>query len=92
MQQTAEKTVVIFRRWKQHGPQHIIALFPYEIADNQGHCQSYEHVGQHGGADYSGVVAQTDPALEHEYADLKAELEARGYVLEVRKRANRKTK
>jgi hypothetical protein len=46
------------------------------------------HVGQHGPADYSGVIAQTKPATETEYAGLKRELESKPYEyrLSVRKR------
>lgn len=80
-------TKVIFRKWKTNGD--IIALFPEVPADNIGNlCSSYEHIGQHGGADYNLVVFyKTKPATPEEYADLKKELETLGYCLEVRQRA-----
>jgi len=81
------KTVVIFRKWKSGG---IIALFPNEPDDIQGrYCMSYEHVGQHGGADYASVIAVTKQATPDEYANLEAELESIGYILEVRMRRSR---
>lgn len=83
-----ETTVVVFRKW---GNGDIIALFPFEReASTSFACLSYEHIGQHGGADYPGVVRETRPASPAEYAELKAELERIGYVLEIRQRANRK--
>ena len=46
--------VVVFRRWKDGG--NIIALFPELPADLYGnHCDAYEHVGQHGGADWASL-------------------------------------
>ena len=78
-----EPTAVIFRVWRDTGD--TLALFPH-IDAGRGLCSSFEHVGQHGGADYSGCIRQTRPALPGEYAGLKAELEARGYVLNIRKR------
>lgn len=63
-----------------------IALFP-TIAEGRGLCSSYEHVGQHGGADCSGIVARTRLARPSEYRNLKRELERIGYCLKVLKRA-----
>ena len=82
---TDKPTVVVFRRWRGFG-QTIIALFPEEV--DRGFCNSYEHVGQHGMADYAGVIQKTTPATPEEYADLKRELEAApyNYVLQVKKR------
>ena len=37
------------------------------------------HVGQHGAADYSHVIATTKPAMEKEYAGLLDELRQTGY-------------
>lgn len=73
-------SVVIFRTWKSTNS--VIALFPYDTFGN-GTCTSYEHVGQHGGANYSGVMEATRPATPEEYADLKTELESIGYNLRV---------
>lgn len=38
------------------------------------------HIGQHGAADYAGVIADTSPAQENEYKDLLNELKAIGYT------------
>ncbi len=78
--------LVVFRRWRDCGT--IIALFPELPADIYGdYCGSYEHVGQHGGADYWGVIQQTVPAKPHEYADLAEELTRIGYRLRPVRRA-----
>lgn len=66
---------VVFRMWKAH-PRTCIALFPTLTWNYSGtECGSYEHVGQHGGADYAGVIERTRPATPDEYAALKRELE-----------------
>jgi len=88
--QDTEKTLVVFRYWyKDKNFPNVIALFP-EVKYNWRYCSSYEHVGQHGGADYQGVVAATRPASESKYRDLKQELESIGYNLDVRKKYIRK--
>lgn len=63
----------------------VIALFP-EIDESNGHCMSYMHMGQHGGADYSGIIKSSRRASPTEYASLKRELESIGYSLKVRMR------
>lgn len=79
-------TVVVFRMWNWPNAG-VIALFPDEPADPAGrYCASFEHIGQHGGAAYSYVVAASRAATSDEYAELQTEFEARGYVLVVRKR------
>ena len=90
-----EKTIVVFRRWRNGyrvKSQSIIALFP-EIEFNRALCMSYECVGQHGGADYTGVIAATRPCYlfpgapwEKEVNSLHAELTRIGYNLDVRQR------
>ena len=79
--------VVIFRVWKAH-PRTVIALFP-QIDTGGGTCQSYEHAGQHGPAQYAGVIGRTRAATPDEYAALRRELEAVPfeYRLTVRQRA-----
>ena len=78
-------TKVIFRTWKDTGT--VIALFPEIPTDEYGrYCESYEHVGQHGGADYMGVIDETNPSDVTEYQDLKEELEQIGYTLQVLRR------
>jgi hypothetical protein len=80
-----EKTVVVFRKWRKDGG--ILALFPEVL--NYGHfCGSYEHVGQHGGADYKGCIRATVPARPQEYAELARELRRIGYVLDIQNRAS----
>jgi hypothetical protein len=71
-----EKTRTVFRKWKDNGD--VIALFPDDREPN-GMIGSYEHVGQHGGADYHGVLRQTKPAMPKEYAELKHELQSHPY-------------
>jgi hypothetical protein len=73
-------TPVIFRRWRDPDGG-IIALLPtipcsYERDDL---CTSYEHVGQHGAALYTAVIASTFSAKPEEYADLLVELAKIGY-------------
>lgn len=82
-------TKVVFRRWKDGD---IIALFPDEPWRRCDYSTtSYMHVGQHGAADYAGVIAATRTAREDEYHDLLAELRAIGYTdLRVVKRARPK--
>lgn len=71
---------VVFRKWRDTGD--VIALFPELPSDIYGRfCESYEHVGQHGGADYHGVVRQTFPATPEESAALSVELNRIGYRL-----------
>ena len=81
-------TQVVFRRWRDTGD--IIALFPELPADYQGRfCDAYEHVGQHGGADYYGVILVTKPVSLEDAAPLARELERIGYRLCPIKRASR---
>lgn len=92
MEKDKEITKVIFRWWNVS--KDVIALFP-EIEDTQYKwgfgCMSYEHIGQHGDADYYGIIQDSRPATPEEYADLKAELESIGYNLRVvQRRRNRR--
>lgn len=73
MQPQTEITQVIFRKYKEGD---VIALFPYIIETHEGSVSCYQHVGQHGSADYDGVIKSTVPATEEEYSDLKEELES----------------
>lgn len=84
-------THVVYRRWRGNDGCDIIALFPEIPSDIFGrYCQSYEHVGQHSGADYHGVVQATKPVSAEEAADLIRELERIGYRLKPIKRASHK--
>ena len=82
--ETATKIKVVFRKWRT-GDKGIIALFPDEPG-SPGFCMSYEHIGQHGSADYTGVIQQTTPATPAEYAALARELRGCGYILASRQR------
>lgn len=73
-----DKTVVIFRVWKHEHAGGVIALFPEDVNES-GSVQSFEHVGQHGPADYYGVMKRSRAAFPHEYAALKQELERPPY-------------
>lgn len=71
-----EKEKVIIRRWKAK-PHGFIFLFPETPFDYEGgQCESWEPVGQHGGADYHGVIAMTKPVSPHSW---EAENELRKY-------------
>jgi hypothetical protein len=80
-----ETTVVIFRKWSNGD---ILALFPEIPADNIGYeCSAYEHIGQHGAANYGFCIQSTKPASISEAKELKQELEQIGYCLKVCERA-----
>ena len=82
-----ETTPVVFRRWRDGGD--IIALFPEIPTDLYGQfCEAYEHVGQHGGADYHGVIQATEAVSNEDAASLAAELRRIGYSLKIIKRAS----
>jgi hypothetical protein len=81
------ETVVIFRK-DRTGWKDCFALFPELPGDDRGVlCTAYQRVGQHRAADYDRCVAHSDPAAAHEYVELYEELERRGYVLSIRRRA-----
>jgi hypothetical protein len=93
-----DSTKVVFRVWLSDGD--VIALFPEIPADNDGKlCQSFQHVGQHGGTDTAIVRERTRPAqfirAGHKgdakaVAELSRELRERGYKLDVRHRCTAK--
>lgn len=71
-------TPVVYRVFKDGGD--VIALFPTIQGDVSGrYCESYQHVGQHGNADYTGCVAASRRASLDEHADLHNELIQIGY-------------
>ena len=78
------KTKVIFRKFPEGD---VIALFPEEKADNQYHCASYQHIGQHSPASVA-LCHQLEKATPPEFAPLKAELEQLGYDLTVRQKVS----
>ena len=65
----------------------VFALFP-TLPSSGYYCESYEHVGQHSGADYHGCIQESRPATVEESKALVRELEGRGYRLRVVKRAS----
>lgn len=74
---------MIFRVWRGD-PATTLALFPELPANREPYCcLSFEHIGQHGAADYRLVLQKTRPARPQEYAELKQELEGRGYRLKI---------
>ena len=56
-----------------------IALWPDEIADLNGNCLSYLHVGQHGVADFEYVMKNSKPATREATNILRDELLMIGY-------------
>jgi len=79
------KTLVVFRKFKDHGD--VVALFPANyLGDN---CESYQHIGQHGVANYAYCMRVTLPATPAEYAPLERELERIGYRLNIKRRYTR---
>lgn len=84
MKLDTHKTIVVFRVFKDQGD--LIALFP-ALNDYHDHsCESYQHIGQHGAADYRYCISVSRPAKPSEYAALKSELKGIGYNLDVRTR------
>lgn len=78
---------VAFRKFRDG---EIIALFP-ELEEGRGLCASYMHIGQHGAADYLGVIDMTKRATWEEFFELLDELRAIGYDnLQLIKRYTRK--
>lgn len=87
-------TPVIFRRLKSNGA--VIALFPEEAGStNSADCLCYMHIGQHGTAAIDLMMGRKGAATlaasidEADVAELKAELEELGYVLDVKTRNTR---
>jgi len=82
-------TRVVLRRYPDG---QVIALFPdIPWSGRRSEVTSYMRLGQHGAADYAGVIAATRQAREDEYGDLLSELQATGYDdLHVVRRARQK--
>jgi hypothetical protein len=87
MTRASDRTPVVFRSWSTSNacdPDAVDALFPTLPGNADGsECVAYAHIGQHGAADYFGVIARTRPARPAEYAPLLAELRAIGYRVQV---------
>lgn len=84
------RTPVILRRWRRAEGGGVIALFPELPADYDGYqVTAYEHVGQHGGADYATVMRLSEPVApgrDIDAEDLLDELRSRGYDPIIRQR------
>jgi hypothetical protein len=84
---TASEDLVVFRRWRDSGD--VIALFPEIPADIFGDfCEAYEHIGQHGAADYGVVIQATMPVEPEDATGLANELTQIGYNLRPIRRAS----
>lgn len=82
------QTKVIFRVDRDNV---VFALFPEIPHDVHGrYCTTYQHVGQHSGADYQWCIATSTPATPERYKDLLDELTRIGYNVKVIKRYQRK--
>jgi hypothetical protein len=44
----------------------VFALFPHEVSTLRGSVTFYQHVGQHGSADYNHCIKTSRPATEDE--------------------------
>ena len=64
---------IIIRRWKK-SPYSLIIFFPEDLADFSGNIQSFEWIGQHGGANYNHCLKATK-SVDYESAEVKDLLE-----------------
>jgi hypothetical protein len=95
-----QKIIVVFRKFTKFDDiiktsDDIIALFPYEEETYQGltgYCTCYQHVGQHGTADYQACINMSVAATPQEYGPLAKELESIGYELIIRLKKTNKRK
>lgn len=78
---------IIFRVWNlKIFNKAVFALFPHEVADHKGNITCYQHLGQHGSADYRFCINSSRPATESEYSSLKREMEGLGYNISIVKK------
>ncbi len=66
----------------------VFALFPHDVSTLHGSVTFYQHIGQHGSADYNHCIKTSRPATEEEAKDLKEEMESIGYNIRVVKKRN----
>jgi len=78
-----EITRMIFRTFKEGD---VIAIMPDLSYGLSGLCESYQRIGQHGGADYLSVMKSTRAATDAEIKPLLMELEGLGYNVKIAKR------
>jgi hypothetical protein len=67
----------------------VYTLFPHEVIDYRGLVSSYQHVGQHSGANYLDCINTSKPATAKQYKALKLELENIGYRFNIVNRQNK---
>ena len=79
MKKTKQVDEVVIRRFKEGD---LIAIFPYQISDYRGNVNSYQHIGQHSGADLS-IIHNTKPVKEADAQCLLKELKDIGYNVKV---------
>ena len=60
----------------------VFALLPYEISSGY-YVVTYQHNGQHSGADYKNCILQSKPAVLEQYNNLFKEMTNLGYNLKV---------
>ena len=84
MKTKIETTAVIYRTFHSGD---AIALFPFIPSDIYGHhCESYQQIGQHGGATPDLMRHGTRASTPDEIAPLRDELTRIGYTLKELKR------
>ncbi len=66
----------------------VFALFPHEVCDLKGHVTTYQHVGQHSGADYTHCIYKSKKATPKQYKPLLQELKSIGYNINIVHRQN----
>lgn len=85
-EETYPDVTVMFRKWK--ACEDLIALFPYVPHVDSTHpseilVDAYsESEGEHG-ADFDFIIANTIPACEVIYREIKERLLENGYILEI---------
>lgn len=87
-----EKTKVIFRVFTDGvAIGDVIALFPeIPYTHHSNDCECYQHIGQHGRANYRNLLSVTRMATVEEYRPLYRELQGIGYDLQVCRRQSQK--
>jgi hypothetical protein len=87
MHTDTEMVDVMFRVNKRDGGD-VFALMPGVGGTRDANtCTSYQHVGQHCSADLMLCIQHSRPATPEEYKPLLAELQRRGYAVNIITRA-----
>ena len=66
----------------------VFAMFPHECSDHKGNVTTYQHIGQHSGANYKYCIGNSRKATDVESKDLLAELKSMGYNVKIVQRQN----